>query len=410
MSERTGGYDIDGYISREYIMHLERRIRELEAERSALHKELQQCRRETSKLTSPPLIEAVVLNLLDDGRAIVKSSTGPNLVVHVSTYVDRSKLRPGAHVALNQRGAAIVEVLPNLEDPYVRAMEVTERPKITFDDIGGLEEAKRELYEAVVLPLTRPELFREIGIEPPKGVLLYGPPGCGKTMLARAVAATSEATFIRVVGSEFVNKYIGEGSRLVREVFRLAREKAPAIVFIDEIDAIAAKRIELGTSGEREVQRTLMQLLAELDGFDPLDNVRVIAATNRIDILDPAILRPGRFDRLIYVPPPDEKARYEIFKVHTRRVKMADDVDLLHLAKITEGATGADIRAIVVEAGYFAIRDGRKVIEMKDFEAAVEKVLKKRKRPYAEMAEYSGEAEIAPLGGRKTPETVAMHI
>ncbi|HID40681.1 MAG TPA: AAA family ATPase, partial [Pyrodictium sp.] len=312
----------DNEFSKDYIYYLERRIRELEAERSELRRELRRYRMEVDKLLSPPLIEAMVLSVLPDGRVVVKSSTGPNLVVNVSSNVDPSKLVPGAYVALNQRGSTIVEVLPEREDPYIRAMEVTERPKVTFDDIGGLEEQKRELYEAVVLPLVKPEAFSELGIEPPKGVLLYGPPGCGKTLLAKAVASMSSATFIRVVASEFVHKYVGEGARIVREVFRLARKKAPSIIFIDEIDAIAAKRVDIGTSGEREIQRTLMQLLAELDGFDPLGDIKVIAATNRIDILDPALLRPGRFDRLIYVPPPDERGRLEIFKIHTKRMKL----------------------------------------------------------------------------------------
>ncbi len=373
---------------REYIYHLERRVRELEAERAELRRELRRYKLEIDKLLSPPLIEAVVLSVLPDGRVVVKSSTGPNLVVTVSASVDPSKLVPGAYVALNQRGSMIVEVLPEREDPYVKAMEVVERPKVTFDDIGGLEEQKRELYEAVILPLTKPQLFRELGIEPPKGVLLYGPPGCGKTLLAKAVASMSNATFIRVVGSEFVHKYVGEGARIVREVFKMARKKAPAIVFIDEIDAIAAKRIDIGTSGEREVQRTLMQLLAELDGFDPLGDVKVIAATNRIDILDPALLRPGRFDRLIYVPPPDEKGRLEIFRIHTRRMKLAEDVDLVYLARITEGATGADIKAIVMEAGYNALRRGARRVSMSDFLAAVDKVLKKRRRYQYETQDY----------------------
>lgn len=388
----------------EYIYHLERRIRELEAERAELRRELRRYRMEIDKLLSPPLIEAILLEVLPDGRAVVKSTTGPNLVVTISSSIDPRKLVPGAHVALNQRGSAIVEVLPQREDPFVKSMEVIGRPKITFDDIGGLEEQKRELYEAVILPLKQPEVFRELGIEPPKGVLLYGPPGCGKTMLAKAVAAMSDAKFIRVVGSEFVHKYVGEGARVVREVFKMARRKAPAIVFIDEIDAVAAKRIDLGTSGEREVQRTLMQLLAEMDGFDPLDNVKIIAATNRIDILDPALLRPGRFDRLIYVPPPSEKARYEIFLIHTRNMKLEPDVDLAYLAKITEGATGADIRAIVMEAGYNALRRAAKAVSMKDFLNAIEKVLKKRHRPYMEQAEHSvAQQQVASESG-------VMHI
>jgi len=395
----------DNEFSKDYIYYLERRIRELEAERSELRRELRRYRMEVDKLLSPPLIEAMVLSVLPDGRVVVKSSTGPNLVVNVSSNVDPSKLVPGAYVALNQRGSTIVEVLPEREDPYIRAMEVTERPKVTFDDIGGLEEQKRELYEAVVLPLVKPEAFSELGIEPPKGVLLYGPPGCGKTLLAKAVASMSSATFIRVVASEFVHKYVGEGARIVREVFRLARKKAPSIIFIDEIDAIAAKRVDIGTSGEREIQRTLMQLLAELDGFDPLGDVKVIAATNRIDILDPALLRPGRFDRLIYVPPPDERGRLEIFKIHTKRMKLADDVDLGYLARITEGATGADIRAIVMEAGLAALRNNRRHVAMEDFLAAVEKVMKKRRRPYVDNPEYFESNPIAGVG-----ESAVMHI
>ncbi|MCD6301132.1 MAG: proteasome-activating nucleotidase, partial [Staphylothermus sp.] len=354
---------------------------------------------EIEKLLSPPLIEAVVLNVLDDGRVVVKSSTGPNLIVNVLGTIPREKIRPGQHVALNQRGSTIVDVLPEYEDPYVKSMEVIERPNVTFDDIGGLKEQIRELIEVVELPLKNPELFEEIGIEPPKGVLLYGPPGCGKTLLAKAVARESGATFISIVGSELVQKFIGEGARIVREVFKYARKNAPAIVFIDEIDAIAARRLDIGTSGEREVQRTLMQLLAEIDGFKPLDKVKIIAATNRIDILDPAILRPGRFDRLIEVPLPDLNGRYEIFKVHTRRMKLAEDVDLYELAKITEGASGAEIKAIVTEAGYNAIRNNRRKVNMNDFLEAVRKVMSKKS---------IRENNVEVVGGKKERATSYM--
>ena len=252
----------------EYIRHLERRVRELEVERNALKRELDYYRSEVEKLLSPPLIEAQLLEVLDDGRAVVKSSTGPNLIVHISESIDRDKLRPGAVVALNQRGSTIVEVLPSHVDPYIKAMEVIERPDVTYSDIGGLKEQIREIREAIELPLKRPDLFKAVGIEPPKGVLLYGPPGCGKTLLAKAVAYHTNATFIKLVASELISKWIGESARLVREVFKFAKLKAPSIIFIDEIDAIAAKRLEVGTSGEREVQRALMQLLAEIDGFD----------------------------------------------------------------------------------------------------------------------------------------------
>ncbi len=362
-----------------YIRYLERRVRELEAERLALKRELEYYKSEVEKLLTPPLIEAILLEVLDDGRAIVKSTTGPNLIVRISSHVDKSKLFPGVSVALNQRGSAIVEVLPDKTDPLVKGMEVTVRPDVTYEDIGGLSKQIEEIRELVELPLKSPELFREVGIEPPKGVLLYGPPGCGKTLLAKAVAHETNATFIRVVASEFVQKFIGEGARLVREVFRYAKRHAPAIIFIDEIDAIAAKRLDIGTSGEREVQRTLMQLLAELDGFDPLGDVKVIAATNRIDILDPAILRPGRFDKIIEIPLPDENGRYEIFKIHTRRMKLADDVNLKELAALTNGATGADIKAICTEAGLHAIRQKRAVVKRQDFLYAIDKILNRLK-------------------------------
>ena len=366
----------------DYVRYLEMRIQELEAEISYLRKEIDYYKQEIDKLLSPPLIEGVVLEVLEDGRAIVKSSTGPNLIVNISAKVDANKLRPGVHVALNQRGSTIVEVLPAREDPYVRAMEVIERPNVRYSDIGGLEEQIKELREVVEIPLKHPEIFKELGIEPPKGILLYGPPGCGKTLLAKAVAGESNATFISLVASELAQKFVGEGARIVRELFRLARRKAPAIIFIDEIDAIAAKRLDIGTSGEREIHRTLTQLLAELDGFNPLDRVKVIAATNRIDVIDPALLRPGRFDRIIEVPLPNLKGRIEIFKIHTRKMRIKD-IDYERLAKMTEGASGADIKVICTEAGYFAIRAGRSYVTMEDFMKAIDKVLRKRVgRPY----------------------------
>ncbi len=370
-------FDVD-INYRHHIEYLKHRIRRLEDENRKLMVQLQYYKSQVEKLISPPLIEATIIDVLRDGRVLVKSSTGPNLVVDVLDNVPRDLIRIGQHVLLNTKGSAIVEVLPEYEDPYVKTMEVIERPNVSFSDIGGLKEQIMELKEVVELPLKHPEMFEEIGIEPPKGVLLYGPPGCGKTLLAKAVAHEAGATFISIVGSELVQKFIGEGARIVREVFRLARKKAPSIVFIDEIDAIAARRLDIGTSGEREVQRTLMQLLAEIDGFKPLDNVKIIAATNRIDILDPAILRPGRFDRLIEVPLPDLESRIEIFHVHTRRMKLAEDVDIEELARLTDGATGAEIKAIVTEAGYYALRNGRKIVLMDDFLQAVKKIMSKK--------------------------------
>jgi len=349
-------------------------VRTLEADKERLERELSHLRMEMSRLRQPPAFAGTVIEILDDERAIVQNYNGPRFVVRIAPWIERDKLKPGSRVALDQRTMAIVELLPSEKDPSVLGFEVIDRPKVTYKDIGGLDKQLQELREAIELPLKHPELFEKVGIEPPKGVLLYGPPGCVKTLMAKAVANHVNATFIRVVGSELVRKFIGEGARLVHELFELAKEKAPTIIFIDEIDAIGAKRMDETTGGEREVNRTLMQLLAEMDGFDPRGNVKVIAATNRPDILDPALLRPGRFDRLIEVPLPDFKGRFEILKVHTRRMNLRG-VDLKVIAELTEGASGADLKAIATEAGMFAIRDRRDYVTQDDFLKAVEKVL-----------------------------------
>ncbi|MFQ6051889.1 MAG: proteasome-activating nucleotidase [Candidatus Hydrothermarchaeota archaeon] len=354
---------------------LENEKKYIESERMRMEREVRRLRSELERLKSLPLVVANVIDVLNDDKAIVKSSTGPNFVVNISQFVDKKKLVPGARVALNQQSYAIIGTLPTEKDPFVRGMEIEERPPTRYEDIGGLKAQIREIRETVELPLKRPDLFEKIGIEPPKGVMLYGPPGTGKTLLARAVAHETDATFIKIIGSELVQKYIGEGARMVREIIQLAREKAPSIIFIDELDAIGAKRLESATSGDREVQRTLMQLLAEMDGFDPRGNVRFVGATNRPDILDPALLRPGRFDRLIEVPMPNYEARVEIFKIHTKNMN-AENIDIENLAKITDGATGADIKVICTEAGMFAIRDERDTVYMDDFHKAIEKVLK----------------------------------
>ncbi len=373
----------EDYLSlAERTILLEQRVRELElereqitAERTRLENEVRILQAELNKLRQPPLVSATVVDVLDDGRVIVKSSTGPQFVVNYPESIIGSQLESGAKVALNQRTLAVVDVLPISIDPFVQAMNVEESPDVTYDDIGGLEEQIEEIRETVELPLLHPELFEKVGIEPPKGVLLCGPPGTGKTLLARAVAHETMATFIRVIGSELVQKFIGEGARIVREIFYMARKRAPSIVFIDELDAVASRRLDIATSGDREVQRTLMQLLSMLDGFDPRGDVRILAATNRPDILDTALTRPGRFDRIIEFPFPDKEARVQIFKIHMRNMNVEADVDMGKLASKTSGASGADLKAICTEAGMFAIRELRDVVCREDFNKAISKVL-----------------------------------
>ncbi len=351
----------------------------IENEKIRLEREVKSLRSEVDRFRSPPLVLATITEVLDDHRMTVKSSTGPSFLVNYSKFLDEKLLVPGSRVALNQQTFGIVEVLPSEKDANVSGMEIETKPDITYEQIGGLEEQIREVKETVELPLTEPELFERVGIEPPKGILLYGPPGTGKTLLAKAVANETNATFIKIVASEFVKKYIGEGARLVREVFELAKEKAPAIIFIDELDAVAAKRLKSSTSGDREVQRTLMQLLAELDGFESRGDIGIIGATNRPDILDPALLRPGRFDRFIEVPLPNEDGRREILKIHTKNMSFDEEADVDLLADLTDGFSGADLKAVCTEAGMFAIRDKRDKITVDDFMKAVDKVMDKNK-------------------------------
>lgn len=347
----------------------------VEGELIRLQKELKRLKAELERLKAPPLIIGQIKDVLADGRVVVKSSTGPDFVVNTSDYVSPELLEAGARVALNKQTLAVMGVLPPSLDPIVVGAEIIEKPDTYYEDIGGLQEQIVEIREAVEDPLLRPELYKRVGIDPPKGVLLVGPPGTGKTLLAKAVAQQTNATFIRFVGSELVQKYIGEGARLVRELFDLARQKAPSIVFIDELDSVGAKRLELATSGDREVQRTLMQILAELDGFNPLGDVKIVGATNRPDILDEALLRPGRFDRIIEIPIPSFDARVEIFGIHTKRMNLDESVNIEDLAGKSDSATGADIKAICTEAGMFAIRENRDVVTMSDLERAIAKVL-----------------------------------
>lgn len=363
----------------EDLQNAESEKRYSESELFRLQKDLARIRTELERLKSPPLVIGSLRDILPDNKVIVKSSTGPDFIVSVSQYVNEKDLVPGARVSLNKQTLAVMEVLPAPLDPVVTGAEILEKPDLTYEDIGGLANQMVELREAVEDPLLRPELYTKVGIQPPKGVLLVGPPGTGKTLMAKAVANATNATFIRLVGSELVQKYIGEGARLVRELFELAREKAPSIVFIDEIDSVGAKRADVATSGDREVQRTLMQLLSELDGFTPMENVKIIGATNRPDILDDALLRPGRFDRIIEVGLPDVEGREQIFKIHLKSMNISKKISAHELAEKAEGLSGAEIKAICTEAGMLCIRDDRDTVSQEDFDKARDKVLNRNK-------------------------------
>ena len=350
---------------------------QLESDIRNLKKRAQRLDDEVRLLKSPPLIIGHLQDVLDDRTAIVRSSNGTVFQVSLNQRLEPKTLKPGTRVALNQDTLAVIEVLHDAWDPMVSGAEMVTKPDITYDAVAGLDEQVESVREAIELPLTSPELFKKVGITPPKGILLVGPPGCGKTLLAKAVANQTDATFIRMVGSELAQKYIGEGGRMVRELFSLAKDKSPSIIFLDEIDAIGAKRLDGSTSGDREVQRTLMQLLAELDGFDALEDVKIIAATNRPDILDDALLRPGRFDRIITIPLPDEKGRIAILSLHISTMS-AKRINLQRVVEKTEGYSGAELKATCVEAGMIAIRDGRSSVSNDDLLQAVTRINEKK--------------------------------
>lgn len=350
----------------------------LKDEQRHLKSEYIRSKDEIKRIQSVYLGTGNFVEMIDENYGVVGSSGGSQYLVRVLSTLNREDLKPNARVALHRSSHSVVDILPPDTDAAVQMMKMTEKPDVSYTDVGGLDIQKQEIREAIELPLTNPELYSQIGIDPPRGVLLYGPPGTGKTMLAKAVANQTSAAFIRMVGSEFVQKYLGEGPRMVRDVFRMAKENAPSIVFIDEIDSIATKRFDANTGADREVQRILIELLQQMDGFDQTVNVKVIMATNRADTLDPALLRPGRLDRKIEFPMPDRRQKRLVFQTLTSKMNLSEEVDLEDYVSRPEKISAADIQSVCQEAGMQAVRKNRYVILPKDFEKAYKKVVKKR--------------------------------
>ena len=349
----------------------------IKEEQKNLKNELLRAQEEVKRIQAVPLVIGQFLEMVDNNTGIVGSTTGSNYFVRILSTLNRELLRPSASVALHRHSNALVDILPPEADSTISVLGESERPDVTYQDIGGMDIQKQEIREAVELPLVQGDLYEQIGIDPPRGVLLYGAPGTGKTMLAKAVAHHTTASFIRVVGSEFVQKYLGEGPRMVRDVFRLAKENAPSIVFIDEVDSIATARFDAQTGADREVQRILMELLTQMDGFEQNTNVKVIMATNRADTLDPALLRPGRLDRKIEFPLPDRRQKRLVFQACTSKMNLSEEVDLEDYVARPDKINNAEIASICQEAGMLAVRKNRYVILPKDFEEAYKSVVKK---------------------------------
>lgn len=355
----------------------------IQEEHRAQKREQMHAREETKRLRAVPLLIGQFLEAVDSNYGIVTTTACQTNYVRVQYTIDRQLLKTNASVALHRNSSSVVDIQPPEADSTITMMQMTEKPDVSYNDIGGQDVQKQEIREAVELPLSHAHQYRQIGIDPPRGVLQYGPPGTGKTMMAKAVAHHTTASFIRVVGSEFVQKYLGEGPRMVRDVFRMARESAPSIIFIDEVDAIATKRFDAQTGADREVQRILMELLTQMDGFDQTVNVKVIMATNRADTLDPALLRPGRLDRKIEFPIPDKRQKRLIFQVNTSKMNIHEDVDLEDFIQRPERLSAAEITAICQEAGLHAVRSSRYVVMAKDFEKSYKNNTKKSEKEFA---------------------------
>lgn len=339
-----------------------------------------------------PYLVSTVVEVLDNSdpatreeheslkTVIVKTSTRSTIYLPVPGLVDVERLAPTDIVGVNKDSYLIIDKVPPEYDSRVKAMELEEKPQAEYSDIGGLEKQIEELREAIVLPFTHKEKFERIGLTPPKGVLMYGPPGTGKTMMARACACQTNATFLKLAGPQLVQMFIGDGAKIVRDAFALAREKAPTIIFIDEIDAVGTKRFDSDKNGDREVQRTMLELLNQLDGFSSSSDIKIIAATNRPDVLDPALMRSGRLDRKIEFPLPNEDARAQILQIHSRKMTVdKSDVNYKELARATEGFNGAQLKAVCVEAGMTTLkRDGETIIH-EDFVEGIMNVQAKKK-------------------------------
>lgn len=391
MSAGSGSEDRVNSLKNTPVTELRKQVNELTqtsqnllTEKLFLENEINQLKKRISRLDDeirimrePPFIVGYIQDLTDN-HAIVRSSNGTVFQVSVNSSIDRDLLKPGTRISMNQDTLTVIDILNDGWDPLVASREIIDKPDTMYEEIGGMEEQINQLKQAIELPLNKPDTFKKMGLTPPKGVLLTGPPGTGKTMMARALANSTSATFIGLVGSELAQKYIGEGGRLVRELFDLAKQKSPTIIFIDEIDAIGSKRLDSSTSGDREVQRTLMQLLAEMDGFDATSNIKIIAATNRPELLDKALLRPGRLDRIIEIGLPDKDGRLDILQIISKQIPTDKEVNLQQVSVQTKGFSGAELKALIMEAGLNAISNNRESISREDMKLALDIVNENR--------------------------------
>ncbi|KAL7728689.1 hypothetical protein ACLKA6_004067 [Drosophila palustris] len=384
-SEKTGkvGSGLSAYYEQKIselqfiVSEKQQNLQRLEAQRNELNSKVRLLREELQLLQEQGSYVGEVVKPIDKKKVLVKVHHDGKYVVDLEKNIDINDVTTNSRVALRHDSYTLHKILPNKVDPLVSLMLVEKVPDSTYEMVGGLSKQITEIKEVIELPIKHPELFDALGIAQPKGVLLYGPPGTGKTLLARAVAHHTECTFIRVSGSELVQKYIGEGSRMVRELFVMAREHAPSIIFMDEIDSIGSSRLESGRGADSEVQRTMLELLNQLDGFEASKNIKVIMATNRIDVLDQALLRPGRIDRKIEFPPPSEEARVDILHIHSRKMNLTRGINLRKIAELMPGASGAEVKGVCTEAGMYALRERRVHVTQEDFEMAVSKVMQK---------------------------------